>query len=242
MGANTHCFLGPVEFLERANKKLPFFPSVEGEDLLINQAFNISFFINQKSFSNNPKINPRGFDFTTWYQRLAPTKNADWGALGIQELLRLSHFSPTTLSWMIGAVTYFWKRTTNNFHLPCGVIGMSLLDTATITGLPISPPDCIPDMQPELQYNVTLTNSYSDFITHNMGEEGTDVTDNEHVAFLFYRLNAIIFCSRSIQMSKLFLPLATLLHEGKALNLAKLLLGHISRSLVNSTIVSTTIV
>ncbi|RYQ99660.1 hypothetical protein Ahy_B07g087628 [Arachis hypogaea] len=159
IGADTHCFLGPIETLERANKKLSFFPNAEGEDLLINQAFNISHFINQKPFQNNPKINPRGFDFTTWYQRLEPSKGAAWGALGIQELLRL------------------------------------------------------------------------EFIAHNMGEDGTEIMDNEHVAFLFYWLNAILFCSRSVQMSKLFLPLATLLHEGKALNLAKLLLGHIFEEL-----------
>ncbi|RYR09266.1 hypothetical protein Ahy_B05g077456 [Arachis hypogaea] len=229
--ANTHCFFGPVESLERANKRLPFFPSAEGEDLVINQALNISFFINQKPFRNNPKINPRGFDFSAWYQRLEPTKSANWGAVGIQELLKLSHFSLTTLPWMIGAVTCFWNRTTNNFHLPCGMIGMSLLDVAAITGLPINPLDRTPDMQPEHQYSVTLTNSYSDFIAHNMGAENTDVTNNEHVAFLFYWLHAILFCSRSVQMLKLFLPLAALLHEGKVLNLAKLLLGHIFEEL-----------
>ncbi|RYQ97164.1 hypothetical protein Ahy_B08g093172 [Arachis hypogaea] len=136
VGTDTHCFLGPIESLERANKKLSFFPSAEGEDLLINQAFNISHFINQKLFRNNPKINPRGYDFST-----------------------------------------------------------------------------------------------CDFIAHNMGAESTNVTNDEHVAFLFYWLNAILFCSRSVQMSKLFLPLAALLHEGKVLNLAKLLLGHIFEEL-----------
>ncbi|RYQ85059.1 hypothetical protein Ahy_B10g104554 [Arachis hypogaea] len=132
---------------------------------------------------------------------------------------------------MIGAVTCFWNRTTNNFHLPCGMIGMSLLDVAAITGLPINSPDCTPDMQSKRQYNVVLTSSYSDFIAHNMGAEGTKITKNKHVAFLFYWLNAILFCSRSVQMSKFYLPLATLLHEGKALNLAKLLLGHIFEEL-----------
>ncbi|RYR34290.1 hypothetical protein Ahy_A10g049072 [Arachis hypogaea] len=132
---------------------------------------------------------------------------------------------------MIGAVTCFWNRTTNNFHLPCGMIGMSLLHVAAITGLPINFPDCTPDIQSKRHYNVVLTNSYSDFIAHNMGAEGAKITDNEHVAFLFYWLNAVFFCSRSVQMSKLYLPLATLLHEGKALNLAKFLLGHIFKEL-----------
>ncbi|RYQ95035.1 hypothetical protein Ahy_B08g090013 [Arachis hypogaea] len=231
IGTDTHCFLGPIETLDRANKKLSFFPNAKEEDLLINQAFNISHFINQKPFRNNPKINPRGFNFTTWYQCLKPTKSAIWGALGIQELLRLSHFSLTTHHWMIGAVTCFWNRTTNNFHLPCEMIGMSLLDVAAITGLPINSPDYTPDMQSKHQYNVVFNTSYSEFIAHNMGEDGTEITDSEHVAFLFYWLNVTLFCSRSVQISKLFLPLATLLHEGKALNLAKLLLGHIFEEL-----------
>ncbi|RYQ85761.1 hypothetical protein Ahy_B10g105358 [Arachis hypogaea] len=64
-----------------------------------------------------------------------------------------------------------------------------------------------------------------------MGREGTRITDNEHVAFLFYWLNAILFCSRSVQISKLYLSLAILLHEGKTFNLAKLLLGHIFEEL-----------
>ncbi|RYR26626.1 hypothetical protein Ahy_B02g060898 [Arachis hypogaea] len=68
IGTETHCFLGPIESLEKVNKKSLSFPSAEGEDLLINQSFNISHFINQKTFRNNPKINPRGYDFTACAQ------------------------------------------------------------------------------------------------------------------------------------------------------------------------------
>ncbi|RYR74171.1 hypothetical protein Ahy_A02g008801 [Arachis hypogaea] len=167
ISAYTHCFLGSIETLERANKKLPFFPNAEGEDLLINQAFNIFHFNNKKPFQNNPKIKPRGLDFTTWYQRLESTKGATWGALEIQELLRLSHFSLTTHPWMIGAVTCFWNRTTNNFYLPCGMIGMSLLDIAAITGLPLNSPDCTPDMQPQNFDNDQL--NFTHFLRRNCG-------------------------------------------------------------------------
>ncbi|RYQ94545.1 hypothetical protein Ahy_B08g089482 [Arachis hypogaea] len=72
---------------------------------------------------------------------------------------------------MIGAVTCFWNRTTNNFDLPCGMIRMSLLDVAAIKGLPINSPDCTPDMQSKYQYNVVFNTSYSEFIAHNMGED-----------------------------------------------------------------------
>ncbi|RYR38960.1 hypothetical protein Ahy_A09g044320 [Arachis hypogaea] len=177
---------------------------------VLNQDLDILFFTNQKPFRNNHKIIPRGTDFTAWHGRLAPSKNAAWGALGIQDLLRLSHFSPSMLSWMIG---------------------MSLLDVAAITGLLISPTDFTFDMQPKHQYNIAPKTSYSGFIAHHMGVEGTPITDDEHVAFLFYWLNAIDFYSRSVQMQKLFLPLVTLLHEGNNLNLAKLLLGHLFEEL-----------
>ncbi|RYR59750.1 hypothetical protein Ahy_A05g025712 [Arachis hypogaea] len=74
---------------------------------------------------------------------------------------------------MIGAVTCFWNRKTNNFHLPCGMIGMSPLDVAAITGLPINSPYCTRDMQSKHQYNVVFNASYSEFIAHNMGEDST---------------------------------------------------------------------
>ncbi|RYR53680.1 hypothetical protein Ahy_A06g028889 [Arachis hypogaea] len=209
VGGDLLCFLGPVGTLERANKKLPFFPSAQREDLLINQALDISFFINQKPFRNNPKINLCGTDFTAWLQRFAPTKSAAWGDSRQGFRQDNQQFPP----------------------LLCGMIGMSLLDVAAITGLPINSPDCTFDMQPKHQYNIASTNSYSEFIAHHMGKEETTITDDEHVVFLFYWLNAIVFCSRSIQMSKFFHPLAALLHEGNNLNLAKLLLGHVYEEL-----------
>ncbi|RYR30593.1 hypothetical protein Ahy_B01g055339 [Arachis hypogaea] len=132
---------------------------------------------------------------------------------------------------MIGAVVHFWNRTTNNFHLPCGMIGMSLLDVAAITGLPISLPDFTFNMRSERQYKIGSMTSYNEFIDHHMGAENDPIMDDEHVAFLFYWLNVIVFCSQSVQMQKLFYPLAALLHEGNNINLAKLLLGHIFEEL-----------
>ncbi|RYR25973.1 hypothetical protein Ahy_B02g060044 [Arachis hypogaea] len=207
-----------IPFIKGRKKKLPFFPNAQGEDLLIGQDLDISFFTNQKPFRNNPKIIPCGTDFIAWHERLAPSKNTAWGALGIQDLLRLSHFSPSTVPWMIRVVTFF------------SGIGLPIIFTffvAAITRLMISPPDFISDMQPRQQYNIAPTTSYSDFIVHHMGAKGSPITDDEHVAFLFYWLNAIVFCSRS----KLFLFLAALLHEGNNLNLAKLILGHIFEEL-----------
>ncbi|RYR29854.1 hypothetical protein Ahy_B01g054428 [Arachis hypogaea] len=132
VGGETHCFVDPIHDLERANKRLHYFPNAQGEDLLISQNLDISFFINpQKSFKNNSKITPRGADFKSWHRHNEP------------------------------------------------------------------------------------------------------VTDDEHVAFLFYWLNAIVFCSRSVQMQKLFLPFAALLHRENNFNLAKLVLGQLFEELGN---------
>ncbi|RYR43660.1 hypothetical protein Ahy_A08g040055 [Arachis hypogaea] len=85
----------------------------------------------------------------TWHRRLTPKKSAIWSALGIQDLLRLSRFAPSTHPLMIGTVTHFWNRTTNNFHLPCRMMGMSFLDVTAITGLPIKSPEFTYEMIPE---------------------------------------------------------------------------------------------
>ncbi|RYR64443.1 hypothetical protein Ahy_A03g010549 [Arachis hypogaea] len=111
------------------------------------------------------------------------------------------------------------------------MVGISLLDVAAITGLPISSPELTSDMEPNREYRIVHMTSYSEFIAQNMGQENEPVTEDEHVAFLFYWLNAIVFCSRSVQMQKLFLALAALLHEGNGFNLAKLLLGHLFEEL-----------
>ncbi|RYR20701.1 hypothetical protein Ahy_B03g065922 [Arachis hypogaea] len=133
---------------------------------------------------------------------LHPQKNAYWGG-GFRD----TGTTKTLLFLTYNAPLDDWScdLTTNNFHLPCGMISMSLLDVAAITRLPISPPDCTLDMQPERQYSISLTNSYSDFIAYNMGEEGTDITDDEYIDFLFYWLTAIIFCSQSVQMSNSYI-------------------------------------
>ncbi|QHO33321.1 uncharacterized protein DS421_9g257270 [Arachis hypogaea] len=150
-----------------------------------------------------------------------------WKVLGIHDLLRIFHFSPTTHYWMVGVVACFWNKTTNNFHLSCGMIGPTLLDVVAIIGLPTNFLKVTCDMQLDRTYKIAQKNSYSDFISHHMGHRDDPVTDEESVAFLYYWLNAIIFCSKSVQMQKLFLPLVALLHEGYKFNLAKLILGNL---------------
>ncbi|KAL4375243.1 hypothetical protein AHAS_Ahas05G0262300 [Arachis hypogaea] len=84
-------------------------------------------------------------------------------------------------------------KTTNNFYLSCGMLRATLFDIAVITGLSSIGPVIIFGMKPEHKYNIVEKNSSGEFIRQNMGEKGTPVTDVEHVAFLYYWLNAIVF-------------------------------------------------
>ncbi|RYR73716.1 hypothetical protein Ahy_A02g008194 [Arachis hypogaea] len=78
------------------------------------------------------------------------------------------------------------------------MIGLSLLDVATITGLLVSFPELTYEVQPNRDYRI-VHRTYNNFIAQNMGKENELVTDDEHVIFLYYWLNAIVFCFRSIQ-------------------------------------------
>ena len=60
-----------------------------------------------------------------------------------------------------------------------------------------------------------------------MGMPGSAISDHEHVAFLLYWLNSIIFCSKRVKAQTTLLPLAALLHEGRKLCLSKLLLARL---------------
>ncbi|RYR32052.1 hypothetical protein Ahy_B01g057041 [Arachis hypogaea] len=93
------------------------------------------------------------------------------------------------------------------------MVGPTLYDIVGIIGLSVSGPMATFDMKPEGRYNIFEKNSYGEFIKHNIGDDGSPITDDEYVAFLYYWLNAIVFFSRSVSMQKLFIPLAALIHE-----------------------------
>ncbi|KAL4329233.1 hypothetical protein AHAS_Ahas13G0279600 [Arachis hypogaea] len=73
-----------------------------------------------------------------------------------------------------------------------------------------------------------------------MGQGDYPITDEVHIAFLCFWLNAIVFCSRSVTMQKLY-HLTTLIHESESIYcLSKLFLvnlydelGQMLKSLCN---------
>ncbi|KAL4344229.1 hypothetical protein AHAS_Ahas11G0157500 [Arachis hypogaea] len=129
---------------------------------------------------------------------------------------------------MVGAMLRFWSKTTNNLHLPCGMVGPTLFDVAAITFLLQNGDTITFDMRLEKEFNINFKSSYGEFIRSNMSDDGTLITYNELIASFSYWLNDIVFCSRSVTMRKLYIPLVALIHETKhKLCLAKLFLENL---------------
>ena len=83
------------------------------------------------------------------------------------------------------------------------MISPTLFELAAITGLqPIGKVihlDLVLDFVKA--YNVADSEtSYSAFIRNNIGPSSSPVSDDEHVAFLSYWLNAVVFYGRSFQI------------------------------------------
>ena len=119
---------------------------------------------------------------------------------------------------------YFWSKTTNTLQLPYGMISPTLFELAATTSVrPIGKIihfDLIPNYVKAYNFNDSKP-SYSAFILNNIRPPSITVFDAEHMVFLSYWLNAVVFCSRSLQMQPRYFPLAIMLHEGHRLCLAK---------------------
>jgi hypothetical protein len=110
----------------------------------------------------------------------------------------------------------------------------TLLDVAAITGLrptgdhfdPTKTGDKI-----ELTYR---ENTFSKYIAENMGKEGEEVSHEEHVAFLTLWLSHFVFCSKSLQVARMFIPMAQQIHEGRIFSLGRLLLATLYEAMGNA--------
>ncbi|MCI41367.1 hypothetical protein A2U01_0062600, partial [Trifolium medium] len=98
----------------------------------------------------------------------------------------------------------------------------TLLDVAAITGLK---PTGGPYDPNNASKNISLTitkDAYSKYVAEQQGPEGEEVSDVEHVAFLTLWLSHFIFCSKSLQVAKKFVPMAIQIHEGCQFGLGRL--------------------
>ncbi|KAK2422725.1 hypothetical protein QL285_033236 [Trifolium repens] len=67
-----------------------------------------------------------------------------------------------------------------------------------------------------------------------MGKEGEEVSIEEHVAFLTLWLSHFVFCSKSLQVARMFIPMAQQINEGGLFSLGRLLLASLYEAMGNA--------
>lgn len=125
----------------------------------------------------------------------------------------------------------FWDTSTNTFHLPCGMITLTLFEIVIIVVLRPTREAFEPPTKTRKNHGFTFTRTtYSSFIKDH--QASTDRVDAyEHIDFLTYWLSMYFLCARSAQMAKKYVPLATQLHEGRKVCLNRLILCGMYESL-----------
>ncbi|XP_050895889.1 uncharacterized protein LOC127102579 [Lathyrus oleraceus] len=165
--------------------------------------------------------------------RLESEKIDHWKRTCIYTLLEIARCGPPQSCGMLLAVLQFWESSTNSFHTKCGMITLTLLDIASITGLKPTGEvfDCEAVAPISLRFDVgdSRKPTYNNFIDHRATSAGP-VTDEERVAFLTLWLSRYVFCSRSMQVAKHFALLATQLHQERDIALGQLILASLYES------------
>jgi hypothetical protein len=132
---------------------------------------------------------------------------------------------------MLIAALHFFESSTNTFHFRCEMMTPTLFDVAAITGLsPIGDTYDPAKASQNISFDPT-EKTFQKYIqeNHEVGEE--EVSDIEHVAFLTLWLPHYIFCSKSLQVAKKFIPMAIQIHEGQQFGLGRLILGSLYESM-----------
>jgi hypothetical protein len=126
---------------------------------------------------------------------------------------------------MLIAALHFFESSTNTFHFECGMMTPILFDVAAITGLsPIGDTYDPTRASDNIAFD-SREKTFSKYIQeHNQADE-EEVSNVEHVAFLTLWLSHYVFCSKSPQVAKKFIPMAIQIHEGQQFGLGRLILG-----------------
>jgi hypothetical protein len=149
-------------------------------------------------------------------------------------MIQFSRTDPKYKLELLIAALHFYEKSTNTFQFRCGMLTSTLLDVAAITGLrptgdhfdPTKTGDKI-----ELTYK---ENTFSKYIAQNMDKEGEEVSHEEHVAFLTLWLSHFVFCSKSLQVARMFIHMAQQIHEGRLFSLGRLLLATLYETMGNA--------
>jgi hypothetical protein len=173
-------------------------------------------------------------DYIPWLNRVEREYKDFWQSYGIYPLIQFSRTGPKYKPELLIAALHFYEKSTNTFQFRCGMLTPTLLDVAAITGLRPNGDHFDPTQtghKVELNYK---ENTFSKYIAENIGKEGEEVSVEEHVAFLTLWLSHFVFCSKSLQVARMFIPLAQQINEGRLFSLGRLLLATLYEAMGNA--------
>jgi hypothetical protein len=223
----TFAFGGPLPDAKNKNSTvLSIFPTYEPckPRAFIDSSYNFNFIKPpNKVFRYAPYYGNE--EYLKWMDRVQVGYGDFWKDSGIYDLIQLSRVGPKYHQEMLVAALHFFDSSTNTFHFECGMMTPTLFDVTAITGLsPVGETYDPAKTSLAIEF-APKEKTFQKYIqeNHAVGEE--EVSDIEHVAFLTLWLSHYIFCSKSLQVAKQFIPMAIQLHEGRQFGLGRLILG-----------------
>ncbi|XP_028223059.1 uncharacterized protein LOC114404159 [Glycine soja] len=229
----VYAFGGPLPDQESLsssmNKVFPCYPTCEPR-IFDSEPYNFNCLSKpNKLFRSAPSIAHR--DYLPWIDRVEQAYEDFWKTYGIFDLIQFSRFGPEYRPEMLIAAMHFFESSTNTFQFKCGMMTPTLLDVAALTGLRPSGETYDPTKSSDNIKLVYKENTFSKYIAEHKGSVEEEVSDEEHVAFLTLWLSHYVFCTKSLQVAKRFIPMAIQIHEGQNFGFGRLLLAVLYESL-----------
>ncbi|GAU40775.1 hypothetical protein TSUD_26550 [Trifolium subterraneum] len=230
----TFAFGGPKPNENNRNKEtISFFPAYSNCNprTFISGTYNFSYLKPpNKIFRSAPTIVE---GYITWLDRVQHDFGSLWKDFGISDFIQLSRLGLKYQQEMIIAALHFFKSSsTNTFQFECGMMTSTLFDVAVITGFPPTGDTYDPTLAGSKIEPKINAKSYTKYIEEQNKLKG-EVSDEEDVAFLVLWLTQHVFYTRSLQVAKMFLPMAIQLHEGQQFGFGKLILGCLYENMHN---------
>ncbi|KAH1214822.1 hypothetical protein GmHk_13G036099 [Glycine max] len=229
----VYAFGGPLPDQESLsssmNKVFPCYPTCEPR-IFDSEPYNFNCLSKpNKLFRSAPSIAHR--DYLPWLDRVEQAYEDFWKTYGIFDLIQFSRSGPEYRPEMLIAAMHFFESSTNTFQFKCGMMTPTLLDVAALTGLRPSGETYDPTKSSDNIKLVYKENTFSKYIAEHKGSVEEEVSDEEHVAFLTLWLSHYVFCTKSLQVAKRFIPMAIQIHEGQNFGFGRLLLAVLYESL-----------
>nr|XP_016487838.1 PREDICTED: uncharacterized protein LOC107807898 [Nicotiana tabacum] len=226
-GSPSKFILGPCFKTMLPPELSPRYPLAEGEKLLLHCVQPDSF--KGKTLRSWPHVSRTWID---WVDRVEKAKWEVWKSADIYDAIQLSKIDIPKDKNLIYAALCYWSISTNSFHFRFGMMGPTILDIVSLTGLrphgeevsvPLAIAESTCDFPKYGKIKECLT--YCKFLDVSMG--AMSVTEEEHISFLVMWLCRYLLCNSSITMIEQCTKLAFALAMGKKLALAPFVLSNL---------------